>query len=78
MFRDGVQRHRMWRRQLDDGVIAETDPSQDVTLMHVLVGGVLAVSVMSAILMAIQGYYNLYVAADMAASILYYHHGSIV
>ncbi len=57
-------------------LIDEVYPAQDVPLMHVLVGGVLAVSVTSAVLGAIRGYFTLYVNARLsnATSLLFFNH----
>lgn len=46
-------------------LIDEVYPTQDVPLMHVLVGALLAASATSSILQAIQRYYNLYVNARL-------------
>jgi len=57
-------------------LIDEVYPTQDVTFMHVLVGGVLAVSLFSAGLGALQRYYNLYVHARLlnVLCLLFFNH----
>jgi ABC-type bacteriocin/lantibiotic exporter with double-glycine peptidase domain len=57
-------------------LIDEVYPSQDVSLMHVLVGGILAVMAARAIMGAIQGYYTLYVNARLsnATRLLFFNH----
>lgn len=51
-------------------------PSQDVSLMHVLVGGILAISIASAFIRIIQGYFNLYVNSKLGNSIslMFFNH----
>lgn len=57
-------------------LIDEVYPSQDVPLMHVLVAGILAFSLTSALLGGVQGYYNLYVNAQLSnvTSLLFFNH----
>lgn len=57
-------------------LIDEVYPAQDVTLMHVLVGGVLAVGIATAVMRAVQGYYNLYVNTKLsnATRLLFFNH----
>jgi ABC-type bacteriocin/lantibiotic exporter with double-glycine peptidase domain len=57
-------------------LIDEVYPSHDLTFMHVLVAGILAVSVVSAIMKGIQGYYTLYVSARLnnAIGLLFFNH----
>ena len=51
-------------------------PSKDVTLMHVLVGGILSVSIVSSLISVIQGYFNLYINSRIsnAASLMFFNH----
>ena len=57
-------------------LIDEVYPAQNVTLMHILVGGILAISIASASIGALQAYYNLYVNAALgnATSLLFFNH----
>jgi ABC-type bacteriocin/lantibiotic exporter with double-glycine peptidase domain len=57
-------------------LIDEVYPAQDVTLMHVLVGGLLAISVTSSVLRAIQQYYSLYINTELsnATRLLFFDH----
>jgi ABC-type bacteriocin/lantibiotic exporter with double-glycine peptidase domain len=57
-------------------LIDEVYPSRDVTLMHVLVGGMLAVSATTAILGAIRGYFTTYTTSHLsnATSLLFFNH----
>ncbi|MDZ7359097.1 MAG: ABC transporter transmembrane domain-containing protein [candidate division KSB1 bacterium] len=57
-------------------LIDEVHPSRDVTFMHVLVGGILAVSVVSAVMKSIQGYYTFSVSAQLgnAISLMFFNH----
>ncbi|PIQ09560.1 MAG: hypothetical protein COW71_05885 [Ignavibacteriales bacterium CG18_big_fil_WC_8_21_14_2_50_31_20] len=57
-------------------LIDEVYPSQDVKLMHVLVGGVLAISITSTLVGSIQGYFNLYVNSKLSNSIsvMFFNH----
>ena len=57
-------------------LIDEVYPTRNVTLMHVLVGGILAVSVSQAIMGAIRGYFTTYTTAHLAnaTSLLFFNH----
>ena len=57
-------------------LIDEVYPSQDVSLMHVLVGGILAAMAVRAVMSALQGYYTLYVNARLsnATRLLFFNH----
>jgi ABC-type bacteriocin/lantibiotic exporter with double-glycine peptidase domain len=57
-------------------LIDEVYPSQDVALMHVLVGGVLGVGLATAVMRAVQNYYNLYVNTKLsnATRLLFFNH----
>jgi ABC-type bacteriocin/lantibiotic exporter with double-glycine peptidase domain len=57
-------------------LIDKVYPSQDVTLMHVLVGGILAISIVSTLIGSIQGYFNLYVNSKLSnsTSLFFYNH----
>lgn len=57
-------------------LIDEVYPSRNTTLMHVLVGGILAVSVASAVMSAIRGYFTTYVTSHLtnATSLLFFNH----
>jgi ABC-type bacteriocin/lantibiotic exporter with double-glycine peptidase domain len=57
-------------------LIDEVYPSQDVSLMHVLVGGIFAAMATRAIMRALQGYYTLYVNARLsnATRLLFFNH----
>lgn len=57
-------------------LIDEVYPSQDVTLMHILVGGILALSVSTRLVGAIQGYYSMYVNTRLsnALQLLFFNH----
>jgi len=50
--------------------------SQDVSLMQVLVGGILAVGIASALIGSIQGYFNLYVNSRLSNStgLMFFNH----
>lgn len=50
--------------------------SQDISLMQVLVGGILAVSIASALIRSIQGYFNLYINSQLSnsTSLLFFNH----
>jgi ABC-type bacteriocin/lantibiotic exporter with double-glycine peptidase domain len=51
-------------------------PNHDVTLMHMLVGGMLAVSVAQALLGGVRGYFTAYTTAHLASatSLLFFNH----
>ncbi len=51
-------------------------PSQDVTLMQVIVAGILAINITSTLIGTIQGYFNLYVNSKLsnATSLLFFNH----
>lgn len=57
-------------------LIDEVYPSQDITLMHVLVGGLLSVKIASSLMGTVQGYYNLYVNTKLsnATRLLFFNH----
>ena len=57
-------------------LIDEVYPSRNVTLMHVLVGGILAVAVSQAIMGAIRGYFTTYTTTHLAnaTSLLFFNH----
>lgn len=57
-------------------LIDKVYPTQDVSLMHVLVGGILAISVGQALMRMIQGYYTLHVNARLsnAVRLLFFNH----
>lgn len=57
-------------------LIDKVYPTQDVNLMHVIVFGVLAFSITSAIIRLIQGYYNLYFNSKMGqeTSLMFFNH----
>jgi ABC-type bacteriocin/lantibiotic exporter with double-glycine peptidase domain len=57
-------------------LIDKVYPSQDISLMQVLVGGVLTLSVASIFIGAMQGYFNLYVNSKLSnsASLLFFDH----
>jgi len=57
-------------------LIDEVYPSQDVNLMHVLVGGILAAMATRAIMQAVQSYYMLYVNTRLsnATRLLFFNH----
>ncbi|MEP2185789.1 peptidase domain-containing ABC transporter [Roseibium sp.] len=57
-------------------LIDEVYPTQDISLMHVLVSGLLALGITTAIMLALQGYYSLYVNARLgnAVSLLFFNH----
>lgn len=51
-------------------------PSQNVSLMHVLVGGILSISIFSVIIGSLQGYYNLYINSKLSnsTSLFFFNH----
>ncbi len=57
-------------------LIDEVYPTEDVSLMHVLVGGVLAVSITSTLIRTVQSYFNLYVNSRLSnsLSLLFFNH----
>lgn len=57
-------------------LIDEVYPTQDVTLMHVLVFGTFAVSIATAVMSAIRGYFTTYTAAHLSnsTSLLFFNH----
>jgi len=57
-------------------LIDEVYPARDVTLMHVLVGGLLAIAVTSATMDAIRNYFQLHVSARLtnASTLLFFNH----
>lgn len=57
-------------------LIDEVYPTRDVTLMHVLVAGTLAVAATSAVLGAIRGYFTTYTTSHLsnATSLLFFNH----
>ena len=57
-------------------LIDEVYPAQNVTLMHVLVAGVLAISVTTTLLGVVQGYYNLYVNTRLSnvTTLMFFNH----
>jgi ATP-binding cassette, subfamily B, bacterial len=57
-------------------LIDEVYPARDVTLMHVLVGGLLVVAVSVAAMEAIRNYFQFHVSARLAdaASLLFFNH----
>ncbi|MGD8778129.1 MAG: ABC transporter ATP-binding protein [Ignavibacteria bacterium] len=57
-------------------LIDEVYPTEDVNLMHVLVAGVLAVSITSSLIGVIQGYFNLYINSTLSnsTSLLFFNH----
>jgi ABC-type bacteriocin/lantibiotic exporter with double-glycine peptidase domain len=57
-------------------LIDEVYPTRDVTLMHVLVGGTLAVATASTVLGAIRGYFTTYTTSHLsnATSLLFFNH----
>lgn len=57
-------------------LIDQVYPTRNVTLMHVLVGGMLAVSVASSVMGAIRGYFTTYTTAHLgnATSLLFFNH----
>jgi ABC-type bacteriocin/lantibiotic exporter with double-glycine peptidase domain len=57
-------------------LIDEVYPTRNLTLMHVLVGGILAFAVASAVLGAIRGYFTMYTTSHLsnATSLLFFNH----
>ena len=57
-------------------LIDEVYPSQDVTLMHVLVGGVLGITIINTLIGSIQGYFNLYINSKLSnsTSLMFFNH----
>lgn len=57
-------------------LIDEVYPTEDVSLMHVLVGGVLAVSITTALIRTVQGYFNMYINSRLsnATSLMFFNH----
>ncbi len=57
-------------------LIDEVYPTRNVTLMHVLVGGTLAVAIASSVMGAIRGYFTSYTTAHLsnATSLLFFNH----
>lgn len=57
-------------------LIDEVYPSRNVTLMHVLVGGILAVAVAQAVMSAIRGYFTAFTTSTLgsATSLLFFNH----
>ena len=57
-------------------LIDEVYPSQNVTLMHILVGGIFAVTVATSVLGAIRSYYTLHVTSRLgnATSLMFFNH----
>lgn len=57
-------------------LIDEVYPSRNLTLMHVLVGGVMAVSVASVVMGGIRGYFTTYTTSHLsnATSLLFFNH----
>ena len=57
-------------------LIDEVYPTQNVTLMQVLVAGILTIGITSAIIGTIQGYYNLYINSKLSNSIslMFFNH----
>jgi ABC-type bacteriocin/lantibiotic exporter with double-glycine peptidase domain len=49
-------------------LIDEVYPAENVTLMHVLVGGMLGISVTTGVITAIRGYYTAYFGAQLSAA----------
>ncbi len=57
-------------------LIDEVYPTEDINLMHVLVGGILAISITSSLIGVIQGYFNLYVNSVLSnsTSLMFFNH----
>ncbi len=57
-------------------LIDEVYPTEDLTLMHVLVAGILTVSIVKTLIGVIQGYFNLYINSKLSnsTSLLFFNH----
>ncbi|HEX2204347.1 MAG TPA: peptidase domain-containing ABC transporter [Longimicrobium sp.] len=57
-------------------LIDEVYPSRNITLLHVLVGGILAVAVAQSIMSAIRGYFTMFTTSTLASatSLLFFNH----
>ena len=57
-------------------LIDEVYPSEDITLMHVIVAGIVIVSLTSSLTSSVQGYFNLYVNSKLsnATSLMFFNH----